>query len=290
MYLLRQDRRTRGTAPAARRSPRPRRRAGPRLRRLPLRAAGGRVPLHGAHAAAPARRPSRWPGARGHDTALRRLVAAERCGGRSPAPGSTSSSTPARRDGLSASLSEAAPETDEDYVRLIYTVAYGLDGASSFRFERAPSAGEDRVASPRRLWVPAGGRGPATARARIAAWNSPSSTRSSRPLSRSGSASRHAAALGARADPGVGAAPGPGLALRRALPRADRRVPAHRRLAARHRPRPPALPCRPRVGRAARPVHKLESLVLCALRLAYHEDMQRSLGRRPLRAHGGRAA
>jgi len=35
-----------------------------------------------------------------------------------------------------ASLAEAGPETDEEYVRLIYTVAYGLDGRSAFRFER----------------------------------------------------------------------------------------------------------------------------------------------------------
>lgn len=41
-----------------------------------------------------------------------------------------------------APLSDAAPETDEDYVRLIYTVAYGLDGASPFRFEREPASPE----------------------------------------------------------------------------------------------------------------------------------------------------
>lgn len=46
----------------------------------------------------------------------------------------------------SARLSEAAPETDEAYVRLIYAVAYGLDGGSSFRFEREPAGpDEDRL-------------------------------------------------------------------------------------------------------------------------------------------------
>jgi hypothetical protein len=45
----------------------------------------------------------------------------------------------------SAPLSEAGPETDEEYVRLIYTVAYGLDGASTFRFERDPAAGDERI-------------------------------------------------------------------------------------------------------------------------------------------------
>jgi hypothetical protein len=41
-----------------------------------------------------------------------------------------------------ARLAEAAPENDTDYVRLIYTVAYGLDGRSPYRFEaeRTPSA------------------------------------------------------------------------------------------------------------------------------------------------------
>ncbi len=46
---------------------------------------------------------------------------------------------------VSATLSEAAPEADDDYVRLIYTVAYGLDGASGFRFERDAATGEDRI-------------------------------------------------------------------------------------------------------------------------------------------------
>jgi hypothetical protein len=82
--------------------------------------------------------------ARGDDTALRRLVA----------PRLRRPFARARIDAfvdvwlagrVSASLSEAAPETDEDYVRLIYTVAYGLDGASSFRFERAAAPDEDRV-------------------------------------------------------------------------------------------------------------------------------------------------
>jgi hypothetical protein len=45
----------------------------------------------------------------------------------------------------SARLAEAAPETDEQYVRLIYTVAYGLDGSSPFRFEREPAPPEERV-------------------------------------------------------------------------------------------------------------------------------------------------
>ena len=45
----------------------------------------------------------------------------------------------------SAPLSDAAPDTDEEYVRLIYTVAYGLDGGSPFRFERESAATEERV-------------------------------------------------------------------------------------------------------------------------------------------------
>jgi Wadjet protein JetA len=45
----------------------------------------------------------------------------------------------------SAPLSDAGPDTDEEYVRLIYTVAYGLDGGSPFRFEREPGTSEDRV-------------------------------------------------------------------------------------------------------------------------------------------------
>jgi Wadjet anti plasmid transformation system JetA-like protein len=45
----------------------------------------------------------------------------------------------------SAPLSAAAPETDQDYVRLIYTVAYGLDGASPYRFKRNPAPPEARV-------------------------------------------------------------------------------------------------------------------------------------------------
>jgi hypothetical protein len=45
----------------------------------------------------------------------------------------------------SAPLADAAPETDGEYVRLIYTVAYGLDGRSPFRFERQADAPDDRV-------------------------------------------------------------------------------------------------------------------------------------------------
>jgi len=44
-----------------------------------------------------------------------------------------------------ASLAEAGPETDEEYVRLIYTVAYGLDGRSAFRFEPAASPASERT-------------------------------------------------------------------------------------------------------------------------------------------------
>jgi hypothetical protein len=44
-----------------------------------------------------------------------------------------------------APLADAAPETDEDYVRLIYTVAYGMDGRSRFRFEPERSGSEERV-------------------------------------------------------------------------------------------------------------------------------------------------
>jgi Family of unknown function (DUF5716) len=35
----------------------------------------------------------------------------------------------------SAAMTEAAPESDEEYVRLIYTVAYGLDGGSFYSFQ-----------------------------------------------------------------------------------------------------------------------------------------------------------
>lgn len=42
----------------------------------------------------------------------------------------------------SVALGAAAPETDEEYVRLIYTVAYGLDVASAYRFERHDGAGQ----------------------------------------------------------------------------------------------------------------------------------------------------
>jgi hypothetical protein len=44
-----------------------------------------------------------------------------------------------------APLADASPETDEDYVRLIYTVAYGMDGRSRFRFEPERSGSEERV-------------------------------------------------------------------------------------------------------------------------------------------------
>ncbi|HET9490110.1 MAG TPA: Wadjet anti-phage system protein JetA family protein, partial [Methylomirabilota bacterium] len=45
-----------------------------------------------------------------------------------------------------APLAEVAPDTDTDYVRLIYTVAYGLDGRSPYRFERDPAPAEERLA------------------------------------------------------------------------------------------------------------------------------------------------
>jgi Family of unknown function (DUF5716) len=48
----------------------------------------------------------------------------------------------------SAPLAEAAPDTDEDYVRLIYTVAYGLDDRSTFRFERDPASPERESGPP----------------------------------------------------------------------------------------------------------------------------------------------
>lgn len=50
----------------------------------------------------------------------------------------------------SVALGAAAPETDEQYVRLIYTVAYGLDGASAYRFERhaGPGPADGRVERP----------------------------------------------------------------------------------------------------------------------------------------------
>jgi hypothetical protein len=43
-----------------------------------------------------------------------------------------------------ASLGEAAPDTDTDYVRLIYTVAYGLDGRSPYRFDPQQAAPDER--------------------------------------------------------------------------------------------------------------------------------------------------
>ncbi len=43
------------------------------------------------------------------------------------------------------SLGEAAPDTDTDYVRLIYTVAYGLDGRSPYRFEPEPAPRDERL-------------------------------------------------------------------------------------------------------------------------------------------------
>jgi hypothetical protein len=44
-----------------------------------------------------------------------------------------------------AALGEAAPETDTDYVRLIYTVAYGLDGRSPYRFEGERGRPDERL-------------------------------------------------------------------------------------------------------------------------------------------------
>ena len=44
-----------------------------------------------------------------------------------------------------APLAEAAPESDTDYVRLIYTVAYGLDGRSPYRFELESTSPDERV-------------------------------------------------------------------------------------------------------------------------------------------------
>jgi hypothetical protein len=44
-----------------------------------------------------------------------------------------------------ASIAETAPEGDTDYVRLIYTVAYGLDGGSPYRFEREVSPSDERL-------------------------------------------------------------------------------------------------------------------------------------------------
>jgi hypothetical protein len=45
----------------------------------------------------------------------------------------------------SVRLAEAAPDADEEYVRLIYTVAYGVDGRSPYRFEREATSPEDRM-------------------------------------------------------------------------------------------------------------------------------------------------
>ena len=42
-----------------------------------------------------------------------------------------------------APLSAAAPESDSDYVRLIYTVAYGLDARSPYRFDIETDASDD---------------------------------------------------------------------------------------------------------------------------------------------------
>lgn len=44
-------------------------------------------------------------------------------------------------------LSAAAPDSDEEYVRLIYLVAYGLDGGSGYRFERRADGDDERVES-----------------------------------------------------------------------------------------------------------------------------------------------
>jgi hypothetical protein len=44
-----------------------------------------------------------------------------------------------------APLGEAAPDSDTDYVRLIYTVAYGLDGRSPYRFERETAHDDARL-------------------------------------------------------------------------------------------------------------------------------------------------
>jgi hypothetical protein len=44
-----------------------------------------------------------------------------------------------------APLSDADADTDEDYVRLIYTVAYGLDGGSRFQFEPEPDSSGART-------------------------------------------------------------------------------------------------------------------------------------------------
>jgi hypothetical protein len=45
----------------------------------------------------------------------------------------------------SVPLGAAAPDTDDEYVRLIYTVAYALDGGSPYRFEREAASPADRV-------------------------------------------------------------------------------------------------------------------------------------------------
>ena len=42
-----------------------------------------------------------------------------------------------------APLSAAAPESDSDYVRLIYTVAYGLDARSPYRFDIETDASDN---------------------------------------------------------------------------------------------------------------------------------------------------
>ncbi len=87
----------------------------------------------------------------------------------------------------SAAMTEAAPETDEDYVRLIYTVAYGLDGGSSYSFQADGGTAAGPRRAPRPLRVPARLPRPAAA-PELTRWTSPSSSPGSSPPSRSGSA------------------------------------------------------------------------------------------------------
>ena len=122
MYLLRQDTRTEGQLQRIVDALCPRPGPRPRLRRLPVRAAGRWLPLHPAAPPAAPRAPACWPAA---PRATERSPArpshpgsAGRSRARASRPSSRACSAPARR----AAMAEAAPETDTDYVRLIYTV------------------------------------------------------------------------------------------------------------------------------------------------------------------------
>ena len=98
-----------------------------------------------AASAARARPPSPWRGAPPATPPPSGASSRPACGGRSRAPAWRPSSTALLGARASVPLSAAAPEIDEEYVRLIYTAAYGLDGGSPFRFERDAGAPEERL-------------------------------------------------------------------------------------------------------------------------------------------------